>query len=255
MCFAVRERAVGRCGIGAALALALAGCMGSGGGDPQVTAVSAAAPAAGEEIDVRRYIGPDYCPEIRIREGTELLRRYEAGHDEEAAFVVWQASIGKTARECLYDLQGNLTLRIGVSGRVVSGPKGGAQGVALPLRISVVKYKETLLANELYPLNVAMAAQNSAVFTEVREVTVPSPGQARDYLIYVGLDEKGENLLDPSKPAIAAKPKPAPKKVAPIVEEPVVAQPVRKRQPAPPKPAAQPNMLPTPSSGFVLPSG
>ncbi len=251
MSFALGKRAVVRGGI-AALGFALAGCMGSGGDGPDVTAVSATAPA-GEEIDVRRYLGPDYCPEIRIREGAEVLRRYEGGREEEPAFVVWQASIGKTARECLYDLQGNLTLRIGVSGRVVSGPKGDAQSVPLPLRISVVKYKETVLANELYPLSVSMPAQNSAVFTEVREVTVPSPGEARDYLIYIGLDEKGENLLDPSKPAVAAKPKPAPKKVAPIVEEPV-APVVKKAAPRPQQPA-QPRVLPTPSEGFVLPGG
>ena len=40
-------------------------------------------PRDADEIDVRRYLGPDYCPEIRIREGTELVRRYERGHEDD----------------------------------------------------------------------------------------------------------------------------------------------------------------------------
>ena len=65
-----------------ALVLALAGCsMFGGGGEPETTATtgnaqanSSGAPAEGE-LDVRRYLGPDYCPEIRIPDGFEVLRR------------------------------------------------------------------------------------------------------------------------------------------------------------------------------------
>jgi hypothetical protein len=196
------------------------------------------------EIDVRRYLGPDFCPEIRVRPGTEVLRRYEAGHEEEPAHVIWQASIGNTARECLYDGQGGLLLRIGVSGRVIAGPKGGPAQVAVPLRIAVVKYQEKVLANEVYPLTVTIPPANSTTFNEVKELNLPSPGEERDYIIYVGLDEKGEGLLGPA-------------------EEPVVAvkQPKRRIEPAPPEPVqaaapakpAEPTVLPTPSEGFILP--
>ena len=137
-------------------ALALGGCFGSRrlgpGTDGDHDGRGGRAEPPPSEIDVRRYLGPDYCPEIRIRKATELMRRYESGHEDDAGFVVWQASIGKTARECLYDLQGDLTLRVGVSGRVIAGPKGGRGDVTLPLRITIVKYKEAVLANELYPL-------------------------------------------------------------------------------------------------------
>ena len=54
------------------------------------------------------------------------MRHYEGGGTRTTRkLVIWQASVGKTARECLYDLQGSLTLKIGVSGRVIAGPKGG----------------------------------------------------------------------------------------------------------------------------------
>ncbi len=58
---------------------------------------------------------------------------------------IWQASFGHTARECLYNPDGSLTLKVGVSGRIISGPKGGAGQVSVPFKIAVVKFKESTL--------------------------------------------------------------------------------------------------------------
>jgi hypothetical protein len=180
---------LGRLALASLLTVALSGCMGMGGLDDAKPETEA---AATEEIDPRRYLGPDYCPELRIREGLELARTYQAGQAEDPANVVWQASLGETARECLYDLQGNLTLRIGISGRVVTGPKGGPGAVAVPLRIAVVKYQEAVLTTSSIRSAVDDIGASSAVFREDLRGVVPSPGQDRDYLIYVGYDEKGQ---------------------------------------------------------------
>jgi len=161
--------------------------------EPGGTLLSADAPANPDEIDIRRYLGPDYCPDLRVREGTEMLRRYERGKQDEAGSLIWQASIGDTARECLYDLEGNVTIRIGVSGRVLAGPKGGPGVVNVPLRIVIVKYEEAVLYSELKPLAITIPASNSTVFRNVYEATVPSPGRDRDYLIYVGFDADGKD--------------------------------------------------------------
>ena len=237
------------------LALMLSGCsMFGGDSEPQASATSAAGSPA-EQIDVRRYIGSGYCPELRIREGTEVVRNYERGREDEPAHVIWQASVGKTARECLYDQAGNLTLRIGVSGRVIAGPKGGPQTVSLPLRLAVVKYKEAVLANELAPLAVTIPPGNSTTFNEVREITVPSPGDSRDYVIYAGFDEKGENLLDPAAALVAAVEPEEPEEEVVEIEEPPPPPPKRAAPPAQAQQPPQPNMLPTPSGGFVLPGG
>ena len=156
------------------------------------TPLNAGTPANPGEVDLRRYLGPDYCPDLRVREGTQMLRRYERGKEDEAGSLIWQASIGDTARECLYDQQNNLILRIGVSGRVLSGPKGGPGVVNVPLRIVVLKSPEPVLYSELKPLAITIPAANSIVFRNVYEVTVPSPGSNRDYLIYVGFDKDGK---------------------------------------------------------------
>ena len=38
------------------------------------------------------------------------MRQYERGHEDDPKYLIWQASVGRTARECLYDEQGGLTL-------------------------------------------------------------------------------------------------------------------------------------------------
>ena len=173
------------------LTLVLAGCMGFGGSKPLSATASPAAPVEGQ-IDIRKYLGPDYCPEIRVREGTETARTFERGFQDDNSRILWQASIGETARECLYDGQGNLLLRIGVSGRVLAGPKGSPGTVSLPLRIAVVRFREAVLSSELYSVPITIPPQGSTLFTDVRELNLPSPGRHRNYLIYVGFDQTGK---------------------------------------------------------------
>jgi hypothetical protein len=234
--------------IGAMLGLA-GSCSMFGGGDekPETTAAttSATTPAsadASDGIDIRRYLGPNYCPELRVVNGAELVRRYERGHEEDPKYVIWQASFGKTARECLYDAQGGLTLKIGVSGRVIAGPKGGpAATVAVPLKIAVVKHREKVLATEDFSQDVVLPAQGSSVFTQVKQIVVPSPGDDRDYVVYVGFDTGGWDVKDGEAVAVE---KPPPPRAAP--------PPAPAPAPAPAQPTT-PKVLPTPSDGFVLP--
>jgi hypothetical protein len=224
----------------------LGGCSMFGHGDSKPETTAATTPSASttpvansDQIDVRQYIGPDYCPELRVLKGAEILRRYEKGHDDDAKFVIWQASIGKTARECLFDLQGGMTLKVGISGRAIAGPKGGATTVTVPLKIAVVKYQESVLATQAFSIDAAIPAEGATTFTEVREILVPSPGRDRDYIIYVGLDVGKWDPLHGESALIAAVPPPPPP--AAVAEQPLPARPTT------------PKVLPTPTEGFVLP--
>jgi hypothetical protein len=233
--------------IACASALLFAGCSMWGFGDkkPETTAATtptgstavASAEAKDEEIDVRRYLGPNYCPELRVVSGAELMRQYERGHADDPKFVIWQASVGKTARECLWDLEGGLTLKIGVSGRVIAGPKGGASTVSVPLKIAVVKHKEAVLANEKFSFDTVIPAAGAGVFTQVKDILVPSPGQDRDYIIYVGLDVGDWNPMTGELATVA------------VVEEP---PPLPAEEPPLPAEPPTPSVLPTPDDGFVL---
>lgn len=201
---------------------------------------STADPPAPGQIDIRQYLGPNYCPEMRILDGAQLMRRFEKGHDDDQKFVIWQASVGKTARECLYDQQGGLTLKVGISGRVVAGPKGGASTVTVPLKVAVVKYQEKVLATEAYPVDVTIPADGAMAFTQVKQIAVPSPGDDRDYIIYVGFDVGKWDALHGTV-ELAAVPPPPP----PPIEQPEIP-------PLPKKPQT-PKELPVPDGGFVLP--
>ncbi len=223
------------------LLLALGGCSVVDRLRPGSKASKAEDTADAEQIDVRRYLGPNYCPELRIYDGAQLMRTYERGHQGDQDFVVWQASFGKTARECLYDAQGNLTVKVGVSGRAVLGPKGGANAITVPIKIAIVKYKEALLATDRFAPSVAIPPQGSTAFTEVREVTVPSPGRARDYLIYVGFDGEDWDPMHPTGPAVAV-----------IDEPPIQEEAPPPAAPPPPPKRTTPNELPVPAGGFVL---
>ena len=136
---------------------------------------------------LQRLVGTTYCPEIRIRPGRQNVRRYAKGFEDDPGYVTWQASIHETARECIYDTQGNLNLKIGVSGRILSGPKAVQGPVSIPLRIEVEKYQEGTLSAADFTVDATIGAPPSSPFSQVYAVTVPSPSGGRNYFIYVAL--------------------------------------------------------------------
>jgi hypothetical protein len=167
-------------------ALLLCGCTGLGASAPQRAAAVQPVPAT--QTAASSTASPGYCPSLHLREGTETLRRHAGGETDNASAVIWQASITDTARECRYG-DGRLTIRVGVAGRVIAGPRGGPGAVTVPLRIVVLKHPEEVLASELRQVSVTVSASLSAGFSDVAEITVPSPGRSRNYLVYAGFDE------------------------------------------------------------------
>ncbi len=135
------------------------------------------------------YYGSGYCPKIEIRSGTEALRKYTKPNEPSRESIVWQASIGETARQCKEDPNGTMTIKVGVSGRVLAGPKGTPGDVTVPVRVAVVKFQEAVLTSELYKEKVTIGTELSTVFRRVYQIEVPSPGNDRDYIIYVGFDD------------------------------------------------------------------
>jgi hypothetical protein len=134
----------------------------------------------------------DYCPPIQIRQGTEALSIYERGHEDDATFARFQATIVKTARQCT-DAGGVLTVKVGVGGRVVAGPKGGAGTISLPLRIAVAKQfgGKAPLYSQLFKISVTVAAPDfSGEFSQVYDqVSLPITPDDHDLIVYVGFDE------------------------------------------------------------------
>jgi hypothetical protein len=183
----------------AALAAALAACTSSGGGTALIQSATSADRADSSGVKTRKVytaadFAPDvYCPPLQLRTGTESLPIYERGHDGEQDFVRYQAAINKTARQCA--MSGDtLTIKIGVEGRVVAGPKGGAGTIPLPLRIAIVKQMgggKGPLYSKLFKLPVTVSGPTfGADFSQVIEnVSVKIGPDDRDLIVYVGFDD------------------------------------------------------------------
>jgi hypothetical protein len=182
-------------GVVAAVALAagLAACASDGGGSGKLADVlkTGGTDPKGQTFSSDYFTKPSYCPPIQIRAGTESLALYEKGHEGDATFVRLQAAMGKTARECSA-AGGAYSIKIGVSGRVVAGPKGTPGTVIVPLRIAVARQMVPgPLYTQLFKIPVTvdqptLAADFSQVIDQVNLQVGP---EDRDLIIYIGFDD------------------------------------------------------------------
>jgi hypothetical protein len=109
----------------------------------------------------------------------------------------YQGSIVRTARECQF-LSGIVTMKVGIEGRIITGPAGGPGQFDVPLRIAVVREgpepKTVLSKFARIPVSV-LADSGGVTFTHVDpEVAFPMPQPAYDlesYIVYVGFDPAG----------------------------------------------------------------
>jgi hypothetical protein len=123
----------------------------------------------------------------------------------------YQASFTQTARECV--LRGdNLTIKVGIQGRIVVGPAGAPSSITIPLRYALVRegLQPKTLWTKLFMVPVAIPQNqlNLPWLHIEEEMTVPRPSanELDAYVIYVGFDPAGEAT---AKPKPAARPKAA----------------------------------------------
>ena len=206
------------------LALALAGCgsssllksspldLFSSSSKASNDAPSAAAGPSDDDID---------CPEVKVRTGAAtLMIGSKPGDGEPAALDVrYQGSIIRTARECHVNA-GIMTMKVGIEGRIITGPAGGAGSVDVPLRIAVVeegvspKAVVSKFGRETVTVNNSVDRVN---FTHVDpDIAFPLPqplGLIERYVVYVGFDPIGAQPVKkpPAKRKPVAKKKPVAK--------------------------------------------
>jgi len=212
---------------GLGLALALGGCGSTGSStsglfsgspldlfksSPKATVVSNTANPAS-------IIDTDYdCPEVKIRAGAAtLMIGSKPGEGEPNALDVrYQGSITRTAREC--HLNGNtFTMKVGVEGRIITGPAGGPGNVEVPVRIAVVHegVSPKVVASKLGRETVTLTGTvDRANFTHIEDdVSFPLPSPITDissYVVYIGFDPQGAAPEKKKPPAHKPKPKPRP---------------------------------------------
>jgi hypothetical protein len=159
-------------------------------------AVGEAPVADGTELD---------CPVVKIRAGASTYAVAVPGKQPVGSDLRYQATITRTARDCTRS-GGQITARIGIEGRVISGPAGSPATVEIPLRVAVVQagVQERTIATKVYRTTVSMSETN-VPFSLVGEDLVYSspPGASSDYYIfYIGFDPQA---LTPEAPARTAR--------------------------------------------------
>ena len=142
--------------------------------------------------DPNYFLKSGYCPPVQVLPGAESLVIYQRGHDGDAAYIQAQGSITKTARECHMVDAATMSIKLGIAGRVLAGPKGGAGTVTLPVRIAVTRQRDnSVLFSKAFPLKVVLTAPEfSNDYSQVYDQVVFKVGpDDRDLIVYVGFDE------------------------------------------------------------------
>jgi hypothetical protein len=204
---AMRARAGAAAAMGVLAALALGGCSGGSGlnmdtinknlfGISSSKGGSAAGVGNGE-VDAANNDTP--CPDVTVRTGAAtLMIGSKPGEGEPSALDLrYQGTIINTARECHVN-SGLVTMRVGIQGRVITGPAGGPGTVDVPLRIAVVQegVQPKTIVSKLSHVQVTVTSTfDRPTFTLVDpDIAFPLPvplGAIDSYVVYVGFDPLG----------------------------------------------------------------
>jgi hypothetical protein len=189
-----------------AASVTLAGCGGGslfGGGSPS----SSSSPSmtdrftqlfSGKSTEVGAPQSPQTdendltCPSVSIRPGASTYAVGAAGRPAVGNDLSFQATITRTARSCEL-VAGQISVKIGIQGRVIVGPAGAPAAVDVPLRVAVVQegVNPKTIATKVFQTSVQLGAETSVPFSLVGEDLVyPAPaGAAGDsYIFYIGFD-------------------------------------------------------------------
>jgi hypothetical protein len=175
-----------------------------GGSDDKSTVQQGTTTPGGPPADPTEGLS---CPPVSIRAGASTYAVAAPGKQATGNDVRFQATIGKTARECSLE-GGQITAKIGIQGRVIAGAAGAPATVEIPMRVAVVLtgVNEKVIATKAYRTTVQMTEEGSVPFTLIAEdlvYPVPPPGVNADaYVFYIGFDPQ----------AIAPEPKAARKR-------------------------------------------
>ena len=158
------------------------------------------------------------CPSVEIRQGASTYDQSAQDNGSAALSLRFQASFVRFARECALH-GGNVTLKVGVQGRVILGPAGTPGEVTLPVRLAVVKegISPQTVWTKFYMVPVTLVpGQENVTFTHVEEdMTFPMPpgNQFDQYVVYAGFDPQSampEPKKKPVRPVRKPKPRPQP---------------------------------------------
>ncbi|QFR35150.1 hypothetical protein GBB76_13265 [Ancylobacter sp. TS-1] len=259
-----------------ALALLLAGCAGAGvdggngnegpmgtgnaggqgifGSSMETTTVAAGTGGSATDGPNAGPAASEFtCPPIQVRGGAAAWQVT----DPKDGRVRYQATLGQFSRECHFTSP-DMTMRIGIQGRVLLGPSGGPGKLTVPIRLAVVEEgpapKSVWTKFYAVPVEVGSGVMQVDFGLVADDVTFPRPTpQATErYIVYVGFDPQGaeEKPQRQQKPPAQARPRPQATQPAPQATQQQAPKP-RQTQTAAPAPAAA---TPAPRAATAAPT-
>lgn len=184
--------------LGSALGLAtlLSACsMGSmfGGGSSSSAGLqnAAAAPMAVASAQTNALpVIATQCPPIKVRLGGEAMYYYGGGRTGDARALQYQGVIDQATRNCVVS-NGQITVNMGVSGRILLGPSGKQTSVNAPIRFAVERDGQAIFSEKYnVPVAITPPAEMSEFVKVVENVKIPYLG-GETITIWVGFDPRG----------------------------------------------------------------
>ena len=148
---------------------------------------------------------PD-CPTIEIRSGASTYAVGPQGESPSAINLRYQATIARTARECSVS-SGNMTMKVGIQGRIILGPAGAPGQFEVPVRLALVRegIEPKTIWTKLYQVSVMVPpGQTNVPFVHIEEdmaFALPKSDELDAYVVYVGFDPMGAKEVPQKKPA------------------------------------------------------
>jgi hypothetical protein len=150
------------------------------------------------------------CPTVEIRQGAATYSVSAPDNGSTALSLRYQANFVRSARECALR-NGNVTMKVGIEGRIIIGPAGATGTAMLPVRLALVRegVEPNTIWTKFYMVPVDLPpGQSNVVFSHVEEdMTFPMVAKDFDaYVVYVGFDPDSA-AAEKRRPAPKAKPK------------------------------------------------
>ncbi|MBS9477356.1 hypothetical protein [Ancylobacter radicis] len=177
------------------------------------------------------------CPPVEVRGGAAAWQVT----DPADGGVRYQATLGQFSRECRYTAP-DMTMRVGIQGRVLLGAKGGPGRINVPIRVAVVQEgpapKSIWTKFYSVPVEIGQSVLQVDFGLVADDISFPRPSYdvLDKYVVYIGFDPQGANEKPVRpRPAQQTRPRPAPATSA----APATPRPAASTTPPRTAPAAQ----------------
>jgi hypothetical protein len=137
------------------------------------------------------------CPIAELREGTQTDRVYQEGREGDPTGVVYQGTINRVARECIYGSDGSVSVRFGITGRVVLGPVGVPGPQTVSVRAVLLNTDTGAVWSELFPVTVDLGiGRANQAFSLIQQTpaTVIPPSETSKHRVIIGFDSQQTQL-------------------------------------------------------------